>query len=253
MQENPTQSIYNKNASRWSRHSSKSLSDYTARQSIFDLCGNLAGKSVLDIGCGEGYCSRYLKVNNLAHKIHGIDISSEMVKVALDTEESDPLGITYSVGDISNLSLPKNSYDLILGVFVYNYVSIAEMQFSMREVYSSLKDNGRFIFAVPHPAFPFIRPTNKPPFYFDFNGDGYFSSRDKRKFGEIYKLDNVALPVQMVHKLFEDYFASLKMVGFSMIPDLKELKVEQKHIELNPKFFMPLIDTPLHLLFSIQK
>jgi hypothetical protein len=36
------------------------------------------------------------------------------------------------------------------------------------------------------------------------------------------------------------------------MPDLTELAVRPEHIELDPDFFEPLRDQPLHLLFSVD-
>ena len=251
--DNPTEAIYNQNASSWSRSVPNSLSDFTARPYIFKECGDLNNLNVLDIGCGEGYCSRILKKKNNALSVTGIDLSEEMINIANEQEQSNPLGNSYAVGNATSLPFDSDTFDLVLGVFVYNYLSINNMLLSMKEVFRVLKANSRFIFAVPHPSFPHIHKTLAPPFYFDFGSDGYFSSRDMRKFGAINRLDGVELPVQMVHKLMEDYFSSLSRAGFTKMPSIKELTVIDEHIACNKDFFSPLNDIPLHVSFTVSK
>ena len=56
-----TEKVYNENAGKWLRLAPSSLSDFTGRPAVFDACGELNGRSVLDLGCGEGYCARELK------------------------------------------------------------------------------------------------------------------------------------------------------------------------------------------------
>ena len=48
-------------------------------------------------------------------------------------------------------------------VFLFNYLDRMQTQRTMREIYRVLRPGGRFIFAVPHPSLPFLRPE-APPF-----------------------------------------------------------------------------------------
>ena len=124
---------------------------------------------------------------------------------------------------------------------------------SFAEVRRVLKKSGKFIFCVPHPAFPFIRTDNEPPFFFDFGCKGYFSARDKNSQGKIWRRDNQSLPVEMQHKLISDYFSKLAEVGFYKMPVVKELGVDNELMKIDKSFFGPLFDIPLHMLFSVQK
>ena len=77
-----TKVVYNENAEKWLRLAPSSLSDFTARPRVFEACGELNGRSVLDIGCGEGYCARELKRRGAGYYL-GLDLSEEMIKVTL--------------------------------------------------------------------------------------------------------------------------------------------------------------------------
>ncbi|MEH2015829.1 class I SAM-dependent methyltransferase [Nostoc sp.] len=57
---------------------------------------------VLDIGCGEGYCSRELRRRGAA-QVHGIDLSQAMIAAANLQELEDALGSSYEVGCATNL------------------------------------------------------------------------------------------------------------------------------------------------------
>jgi len=94
--------------------------------------------------------------------------------------------------------------------------------------------------------------VTKNPFYFKPEA-GYFSGRDQLFPGEIWRRDRKAVAVQCVHKTMEDYFTSLRLATFTKMPEVYELKINQKHLELDPEFFTPLIDLPLHVAFKIQK
>lgn len=252
MGKNITQKIYDKHAVSWERKEPSSLSDFTGRPAVFDMCGDVSGLRALDIGCGEGYCSRVLKEKGAA-RVDGIDISAEMIERAKSQEAQGKLGINYETGDIQHLNKADSSYDLVLGMFVYNYLTVDEMMISFKEVHRVLDTGGGFVFSVPHPAFPFIRKDLDKPFYFDFDEKGYFTSRNIRHHGAIFCRDGNKLPVQMVHKLLEDYMSAFKLAGFSNMPDIKELSVLDKHIDLDESFFSPVSDIPLHMAFKVEK
>lgn len=73
--------LYNKNFLKWDRNKFTCLSDFTARKYLFSLIPKLKNKSIADLGCGEGFCSRYF-LKKGARKIYGIDISKKMIDLA---------------------------------------------------------------------------------------------------------------------------------------------------------------------------
>ena len=249
---NNTKDIYNKNASLWSRLKPNSLSDFTGRPTVFELCGSVEGLKILDLGCGEGYGARLL-IKKGASNVEGIDISSQMINLAMKYEENKKSKINYQVGNIKSLPFEDNTFDIVLGIFVFNYLYIDETLVAMKEIYRVLKKQGRFIFVVPHPSFPQIKKEYNNPFFFDFKNKGYFSSRDLKFEGSISCRDGKKLPVQMVHKLTEDYFDCLSKSGFIYLPKLRELGVKEDHLELDREFFINVNDIPLHLAISVEK
>ncbi|WP_348673184.1 methyltransferase domain-containing protein [uncultured Abyssibacter sp.] len=242
-----TEKLYDVNADKWARREPSSLSDFTGRPPVFELCGDVAGQTVLDLGAGEGYCSRELARRGAARVI-GVELSGEMVASARRQDEADGYGLDFRQGDATQpVSVDDQSMDLVVAVFLYNYLTVDQMRRSFAEVHRVLRPGGRFVFSVPHPALGFIRTTHAPPFYFDVRGRGYFSGVDERFPGEIARRDGTLLPVQMVHKTFADYFDGLREAGFRALPDIKELGVTAEHLALDPEFFGPVADIPLHL------
>jgi ubiquinone/menaquinone biosynthesis C-methylase UbiE len=207
---------------------------------------------VLDLGCGEGYCSRQLRHRGAA-ELFGIDLSDKMIDAALEQENEEPLGIHYSQGCATDLSrFADGELDLVMAVFLFNYLTVDQTRQCMREVARILRKGGRFIFSVPHPAFPYLR-SPEPPFYFKLESNGYFSTRDARYAGRIWKRDGTFLDVQLVHKTFEDYFTALRDAGFQSMPVMQELRVRPEHLELDPAFFTPIADLPLHLAIQVSR
>ena len=243
-----TKKLYDINSKKWFRNKPKSLSDFTGRPAMIKLCGNIYEKKLLDIGCGEGYVARLLIKKN-PKLIIGVDISKKMIDLA--NESAKDKRLKFYRGNIKKLDFPDKSFDIVLGVFVFNYLSINEMKKSMSEVFRVLKPSGKFIFSVPHPFLPLIKKDKKTSLEFNFNDMNYFSSRDKFAEGFIECIDKSKLPVKMNHKLIEDYFKVLKVVGFKSIPELHELKVKKK--DMDKTFIKKNINLPLHLAFKISK
>jgi ubiquinone/menaquinone biosynthesis C-methylase UbiE len=244
--------LYDENVGSWARTQPSSLSDFTARPSVLEMCRPFDGMRVLDLGCGEGYCSRALRRSGAA-EVHGIDVSSGMVDAAKREETREPLGITYEVGDATDLrGVPTHHYERVLAMFLFNYLNTEQTRACMTEVARVLGPGGRFVFAVPHPSLPWLR-DKVPPFYFDVGETGYFAARNTRWPGKIWKRDGTQLEVQLVHKTLEDYFDALAAAGFERMPHVRELRVTPGILSVDPTFFGPLGETPLHLAISVER
>lgn len=240
--------LYDGNAGLWRRTGPSSLSDFTGRPPVLELCGGVAGLDVLDVGCGEGYVAREIRRRGAA-RVVGFDLSAQMIEQARATEAAEPLGISYHHLPATELDDRFGAFDLAIAVFVFNYVAIADMTEIMGRVRRVLKPGGAFVFSVPHPSQHFVH-DGRPPFFFE-GSIGYFSGRDQRLPGQIHCRDGRVLPVQSVHKVFQDYFDGLAAAGFTSMPTVRELTVRPEHLEMDPDFFGPVKDVPLHVAFRV--
>jgi SAM-dependent methyltransferase len=244
--------LYDETAQGWVRKQPTTLSDFTGRIPLLAMAEPVAGKRVLDLGCGEGYFARHLKARGASFVV-GMDQSAGMIELAQKQEAAEPLGIDYYEGCATDLAMfPDQSFDMTIAVFLFNYLTVDQTRWCMREVARVVKPGGRFLFAVPHPGFPFMRRP-EPPFYFSVDGVGYFSGRDRHCAGRIWKRDGTFLEVQLSHKTLEDYFDCLAKAGFKTMPRLRELRVTPELVELDPDFFGPAVDTPLHMAIEVTR
>src|SRR4030043_2426914 len=69
--------------------------EYLNNPAFLRFTGDLAGKTVLDAGCGEGHNTRLLARSGA--RMTGVDISRKMVAFARAEEQREPLGIRYEV------------------------------------------------------------------------------------------------------------------------------------------------------------
>ncbi|MFB2983252.1 class I SAM-dependent DNA methyltransferase [Microseira sp. BLCC-F43] len=117
---------------------------YVEKYTYLSKLGNITGKSILDVGCGEGIFSRIFKQEGAA-RVVGVDISSKMIELAKEEEARRPLGIEYIVGDMRELG-KIGSFDLVGAAFSLNHAKTKEELREMcQTIYENLKPNGRFV------------------------------------------------------------------------------------------------------------
>jgi len=118
----------------------KHIEEYT----LFDLLGDLRGKSVLDLACGEGIYSRRLALRG-AQRVVGLDLSAGMIELAQEKERQLPLHIEYQVGDAMHLGA-IGAFDVVLGSYLLNYArSKDELLQFCSSIRRNLKPGGRFV------------------------------------------------------------------------------------------------------------
>lgn len=117
---------------------------------LLGVCEPVHGSRALDLGCGQGYFCRQLAVRG--GQVTGVDLSSSMIEIAQSYERETPLGIEYAVLSASNIGSrwSAQSFDLVTACMsLQDMASPADVVAGVRAI---LRDDGRFVFSVPHPA-----------------------------------------------------------------------------------------------------
>jgi SAM-dependent methyltransferase len=155
--EHPTQ--YDHIGSKYDEYAQTATLKRAERYTFFRLVGALEGQRVLDLACGFGFYTRLLKHHGAAQVI-GVDISPEMIRLAHQQEQTEPLEITYQVGDA--VTLPQlGSFDLVTAVYLLNYATSKEqLQGMFRSVYHNLAASGRFVAYTINPSFTLSKPNS---------------------------------------------------------------------------------------------
>jgi SAM-dependent methyltransferase len=119
---------------------------------LFELLGDVAGKDVLDLACGEGFYSRQLRLRRAA--VVGVDLSPQMIRLARLEEARRPLGIEYQVVDAVALKVTER-FDLVLAAYLLNNArSEQELAAMCRSIARSLRPGGRLVAVNNNPAQP---------------------------------------------------------------------------------------------------
>ena len=79
------------------------------------LAANPSGKTVLDIGCGEGFYSRKLQESHSEKTFYAFDISKDSVQIAAKSEPN--WAVNWFVGDLARLPIKDASMDILLDIF----------------------------------------------------------------------------------------------------------------------------------------
>lgn len=135
---------YNAIADQYKRSKLTPWRRYIEQYTFFEILGDITGKSVLDLACGEGFYSRLLRLRG-ASRVVGMDVSDKMVELARAAEAERPLDIQYVVGDARTFR-PTETFDVVTASYLLNYAQTEEQLAEMcRTVAAALKPGGLFV------------------------------------------------------------------------------------------------------------
>lgn len=112
------------------------------------LLPDLAGKRVLDLGCGFGWHCRYARELKAAYVL-GVDLSERMLVRARDAS-SDP-AIEYRCSAIEDFYCAAEAFDVVISSAALHYIE--RFDAVCDSVFRALVRGGRFVFSVEHPIF----------------------------------------------------------------------------------------------------
>jgi len=98
---------------------------------------------ILDIGVGNGYSSSLLYEEFADSDILGIDLSSDAIKEANKKYKNNKL--SFIQGDISNIMLNKNYYDIITAFQTHFHWN--DLDTALKNIVHTLKDDGVLLIA----------------------------------------------------------------------------------------------------------
>lgn len=151
---------------RWSASATRDAMESTAEDGDFAkrhlvnpvllrLLGDVAGRRVLDAGCGNGYVSRLLAARG-AHVV-GVEPADGLLAFARERETELGQGISYVQADLARLPDLGAPFDAVVCSMVL--MAIPDWKPAMRACVESLRPGGLFVFALVHPAFEQLLST----------------------------------------------------------------------------------------------
>ncbi|WP_062263706.1 class I SAM-dependent DNA methyltransferase [Endozoicomonas arenosclerae] len=203
------------------------------RPSLIAMLPELAGKQVLDLGCGPGVYAEYLIEQGAT--VTAVDASQAMVDIV---REKFGEGVRAYAQDLSQ-GLPEEqnaSYDVIICPLTVHYIEDVSVLF--RDVKRLLKKGGVFIFSTHHPVVDFeVSPSGN-----------YF----KRELIQ-EEWDTIGHPVEVsfYRRSLTEWFESLAASGLC-VTLLSEGKPSERMKTLCPDSYKKLSTTPNFIFFKCE-
>ena len=194
------------------------------------VLGDVKGKRILDMGCGEGRFSRMLAERGAS--LTGIDLSSRMIELAREAEEKEPLGVVYHVADAADLPfLPDGTFDIVLAYL--SLFDVPDYASAIGEAARVLVPGGRFVFSVSHPCFTMPGAGWETRYANSFQDqdrlyykvDDYLPARSYEV--KIWPTSN---PIVNHHRPLSEYAHALRAAGF-VIRDIFEPTPDAKLVQ----------------------
>ena len=114
------------------------------------LLGEVAGRRICDLACGQGRVARHLA--DLGAQVVGIDLSTKLLAIAQRHEKAAPRGIAYQHADAQNLDMETvGAFDGV--VCFMALMDIPDLAPTLRSVARILRPGGWFVFSILHPCF----------------------------------------------------------------------------------------------------
>lgn len=182
------------------------------KPNLMSALGDLVGKHVLDVACGQGIFSRAIYAAG-AH-VTGIDIASELIAIA---KKIGPADISYFVASADRIPLPDSTFDAAICVLALQ--NIKNLPGTLAQVSVLLNKGGEFFIVLSHPAFRVPRRSDwgyDPDTKVQFRRlDGYLSESAHRI--EMHPGSRRHITTITYHRPLQSYVEQLAKHGFSVV------------------------------------
>jgi ubiquinone/menaquinone biosynthesis C-methylase UbiE len=195
------------------------------------MLGDVNGKTVLDLGCGEGGYARELRRRGA--RVTGADGSERLIEVAVQRARSEALDVRF-VHTNANALVGLNSTDFDVVVASMSLMDVEDYPGAMREVHRVLRSGGALVMSITHPCFS--APVSE--WVRSGTGELQFFAVD-RYFDRLAWEDMITpafrAPVVRRHRPLEDYMAAPLGQGFTL-REFREPSVTDEELKLSRRF-----------------
>lgn len=218
-------SFFGDGGDRWHKH--------IINPSLLALAGDLSGKAVLDLACGEGHLARHLV--ELTHgdiQVLGVDASEAMIRIARERSGAFSDSLAFRQGDATDLrEIPSGSFDVVICNMAL--MDIKEYRQAISEAARALRSGGAFLFSLLHPCF--FTPESR--WLTDDEGNIVAWRVDHYYSDWVWKMtvkSRMTAKTYAFHRPLQDYARALAENGF-VITDVREPRPSPEAIAEYPR------------------
>lgn len=204
---------------------------------------DLAGKRLLDLGCGYGWHCRYAREQGSRSAV-GVDLSEKMLERA--REMTDDPAISYVRSGIEDFEFATGAFDVVMSSLALHYV--ADFGEICRAVHACLSSGGAFVFTVEHPAFTALEAQD---WHYGPAGEKLHWPLDRYHEEGPRLARFLGHDVVKYHRTVAGYLNPLLEAGFR-IGKLSELKPTADMLERHPEWAEE-VRRPMFLLVAATK
>ena len=195
---------------------------------MLKFMGDVKGKKILDLGCGEGGYSRELTKRGA--QLVSIDCSKKAIEYASNLAKEENLSIEHYVRNSNDLfDIKSERFDVVLCSMML--MDCEDFEGTLREVVRVLKPGGKLYASVLHPCFDGNHDTG-----IGRQGVGidrqvvvmnYFEPKEWE--APLYK---GTIPVIWRHRTLEDYVKTFLKVGLTIV-DMNEPQATDEQAQIS--------------------
>ena len=126
---------------RWRASTLGRITDRLEGALLRDMLGDVAGRAVLDLGCGDGKLA--VRLAALGAGVVGLDPDPAMLRAAASRAAAAGVGVEFAAGRAQTLPFPDRRFDVVVAVTVLCFVPDAEAAF--REIARVLRPGGAVV------------------------------------------------------------------------------------------------------------
>jgi ubiquinone/menaquinone biosynthesis C-methylase UbiE len=197
------------------------------------LLGDVRGKKILDLGCGEGGYSRELAKRGA--EVKAVDGSARLIDVAAQRAAQENLEIATFCANANALPMiADESLDVVMAAM--SLMDVEDYGGAIAEAARVLKAGGELVMSISHPCFTgtvaeWQRDANDRSRLLFFKVDRYF----ERKAWEDLITDRFTAPVVRRHRILEDYMREPLARGLRLV-EFIEPEPTEAELSKSPRF-----------------